>query len=92
MAKTYLTQFCPQGSLNDITTSNIEASQSNNPSPETTGYSSPSKPPFEARLAEVDEPSCDRLSNLHATMNGGGSSPRTDPNCSPSPCHSTYGK
>ncbi|CAB4016882.1 Hypothetical predicted protein [Paramuricea clavata] len=50
---------------------------------------SPSKSSFEARLVEVDEQSCDTLSNLHATINGG-LSPRTDPNCSSSPCHSTY--
>ncbi len=90
----YLTAVFFQGSLNDITCASIDASESNNPSPEATGYPSPSKSSvcmLEAGLVEVDEQCCDRLSNPHATINGG-SSPRTDPNCSPSPCHSTYGR
>ena len=87
----YLTNSTLQGSLNDVSASPVDVSRSNNPSPEATGYRSPSKSSFEARLLEVDEQSCDRLSNLHATINGA-ASPRTDPNCSPSPCHSTSGE
>ena len=79
--------------MTDVTSSSVDASQSNNPSPEAPGYSNlPSSVcVLDSRLVEVDEQSCDRLNNLHATVNGG-SSPTTDPNCSPSPCHSTYGR
>ena len=84
-----------QGSLNDVSSSNGDFTRSNNASPEA-GYTSPSKSSFDSRLVDVEMTdtslaNCnDRLSNLEQTIDGS-ASPRTDPNASPSPCHSTLG-